>query len=153
MSSCFYLHLTLTNWTEEINWRRFTLKEVSLRATPTYYCVYQQERTFPERSHWEAVLNYWNKLKTNFILAWFCSKWRHASSFFDFAWSISGPLSSLLVLEQNSNQPIRFRGDVGAWSTCSSTKLFPLNVPGPTIHVELLTAFDLFTHPNTNTKS
>ncbi len=45
----------------------------------------------PESSLWWAVSNCRNELKMNFVSAWFCSKWRHISLFFDFIWSISGP--------------------------------------------------------------
>ncbi len=31
--------------------------------------------------------------RSNFVSDWFCSKWRHISSFFDFVWSISGPFT------------------------------------------------------------
>jgi len=75
--------------------RIYCSKEAESQSHTHLLCVYQSEpKLSPESSHWQGILNSWNKVKTNFILAWFFFP-NHASLFFDFSWSISGPLCLL----------------------------------------------------------
>ncbi len=65
-------------WAHERKWTEedFHVKEggVYLLHGPMFKGVYQSEQTFLKSSFWQAVSNFRNKLQTNFVLTWFCSK-------------------------------------------------------------------------------
>ncbi len=57
--------------------------------------VFRSQNELPPEVHFgELFRTARKKLKINLVLAWFCLKLHHISSFFNFVWSISGPLNA-----------------------------------------------------------
>ncbi len=99
----FFSYLTFVEWQRNrkkiVCQRRWSFRthpmiSYSPRTNGSSKVFRSQNEPPPRSSLWWAVSNCRNKLKMNLVLAWFCSKLHHISSFFNFVWSISGPLNA-----------------------------------------------------------